>query len=72
MSCGDVSVTNERSNCFYCCGRFSRTVSLLKPSYRSAGRMLPATGFSVARGSIQEKFSNMKFVEKRVSLQLCH
>jgi len=33
-------------------------------NYRPAGRMWPATAFSVACGSIQEKFSNVKFVEK--------
>ena len=32
--------------------------------------MWPTTAFSVARGSIQEKSSNLKFVEKRVMLRL--
>jgi len=32
--------------------------------------MLPATAFSVARGSIQQKSSNLKFVEKRVRFEL--
>jgi len=32
--------------------------------------MWPVTAFPVARGSIQEKSSNLKFVEKRVRLQL--
>ena len=44
--------------------------SLIKPvwsNYRPADRMWPATPFPVARGSIQEKPSNLKFVEKGVS-----
>jgi len=41
-------------------------------NYRPAGRMWPATAFSVARGSIQDKSSNLKFVEKRVRLHLSH
>ena len=40
------------------------------PNYRPADRMWPTTAFSVARGSIQEKSSNLKFVEKRVMLRL--
>jgi len=32
----------------------------------------PATAFSMARGSIQEKSSNLKFLEKRVRLHLSH
>jgi len=39
-------------------------------NYRTAGCMWPATAFSVARGSIQKKSSNFKFVEKRVRLRL--
>ena len=41
-------------------------------NYRPAGRMCPATAFSVARGSVQEKSSNLKFVEKRVRLHLSY
>jgi len=41
-------------------------------SYRPAGRMWPATTFSVARGSIQKKSSILKFVEKHVRLHLSH
>jgi len=41
-------------------------------NYRLAGRMWPPTAFSVARGSIQEKSSNQKYVEKRMRLQLPH
>ena len=33
-------------------------------NYRPVGRMWPATAFSGARGSIQEKSSHLKFVEK--------
>jgi len=36
-------------------------------NYRITGRMWPATAVSVARGIIQEKPSNLKYVEKRVS-----
>ena len=39
-------------------------------SYRPAGRIWPATVFSVALGSIQEKSSNLIFVEKRVRSHL--
>jgi len=41
-------------------------------NYRLMGRMWPATAFSVARGRIQEKSSNLKFVEKRERLHLSH
>jgi len=40
-------------------------------SYRAAGRMWPATGFSVVRGNIQEISSNLKFVEMRVRGYIC-
>jgi len=49
--------------------------SLIQPvwsNYRSAGCMWPGTAFSVARGIIQKKTSNLKFVEKRVRLHLFH
>jgi len=39
-------------------------------NYRPVGHMWPATAFSVVLGSIQEKSSNLKFVEKRVRLHL--
>jgi len=42
------------------------------PHYRPTGRMAPATAFSVACGSIQKKYSNLKFVVKRVRLHLSH
>jgi len=45
--------------------------SLIKPvwsNYRPEGRMWPATTFPVARRSFQEKPSNLRFVEKCVSL----
>ena len=48
---------------------FSRTVW---SNYRPAGRMWTATTFSVAGGSIQKKSSNLKLVENRVRLYLCH
>jgi len=41
-------------------------------NYRPVGRMWPSTAFSVARGIIQEKYSYLKFVEKRVRLHLSH
>jgi len=34
--------------------------------------MWPAAAFSVTRGNIQEKYSNLKFVEKRVKLHSFH
>jgi len=39
---------------------------------QARGRMLPATAFSVAREIIQEKSADLKFVEKRVRLNLSH
>jgi len=41
-------------------------------NYRPAGHVWPTTAFSVARGSIQEKSSNLKFVEKRVRFHSSH
>jgi len=41
-------------------------------NYRPASRMWSAAAFSVAPGSIQEKSSNLKFVEKRVKLRWTH
>ena len=41
-------------------------------NYSPAGRLWHAAAFSVARGSIQKKSSNLKFVEKRVKLHLSH
>ena len=41
-------------------------------NYRPVGCMWPATAFSVACGSIQEKSLILKFVEKRVMLYLSH
>jgi len=38
----------------------------------TAGRMWPTTVFSVTRGSIQEKSSNVKYVDKRMRLHLPH
>ena len=52
--------------------KFSSLKSLLPSTvwsyYRPAGRMRPATAFSVARGSIQEKCWNLKVIEKCVRL----
>jgi len=39
---------------------------------RGQARMWPATAFSMAHGSIQEKSSNLKFLGKRVRLRLTH
>jgi len=39
---------------------------------RPAGHMWPATSFSVTRRSIQEKSSNLEYVEKCARLYLCH
>ena len=39
-------------------------------NYRPIGHMWPATMFLVARGSTQEKSSNLKFVDKRMRLHL--
>jgi len=36
------------------------------------GHLWHATAFSVAGGSIQEKASNLKFVDKRMRLRLSH
>jgi len=41
-------------------------------NYSPSGRKCPDTTFSVARGSIQERSSNLKFVVKRVRLNLSH
>jgi len=46
-----------------CCGT-------VLSNHRSACRMWPDTAFSVGRGSIQEKSSNLKLVEKRERLHL--
>jgi len=48
----------------------SRCYKAVWSNYRPAGRMWPATAFSVTRGSIQKKSSNLKYVEKRVRLHL--
>ena len=42
------------------------------PNYRPAGRMWTAIACSVARGRIQKKSSNLKFVERRVRLHVSH
>jgi len=39
---------------------------------QARGSHVAATAFSLTRGSIQEKSSNLKFVEKRVRLHLSH
>ena len=49
---------------------FEKLVRPVWSNYSPAGRVWPATAFSVAHGSIQEKPSNTKFVEKRVRLHL--
>ena len=39
MSCGDVGITNERSHCVYCDGRFSLMINLLR--HKRAHRQEP-------------------------------
>ena len=64
---GKLICTNFRQKNVFHSNKVKQLFWWVKPvwsNYRPAGRVWPATAFSLARRSIQEKSSNLRFLEK--------